>query len=524
MLVQPFAETLAATLESASGNLNAEMLEDILKRGRSAKGGVLYDNDMAARRRHYEGKAQGDIRGEINRRYPNNGPDMHLPGLNRARQIADQDASVYDYEPRRFLKDAEGAPLPQDEEASKVFASLVNDACLDTVMLEVDRRVQLANSYVLKLEWDKEDDAPIARKFWPCDVYPVPHPRWPTRWDRLCAIAVRIGAVDGQASHDPKKQWFDVWWRSWSAKDGFGPWFRQQMQKDGSSVRAFGEAGELADGSERGAYPLDRLPYLVVHRGEPDCGPFVDMDRDLVDSLLTINSVHADELYTVARQAHAELALFMDGKTAPETKMVGGAGKMFGPLPASARIDVLNPRPPIDEIRQSRQSMVEDLAILRRQPRYAYSSKRASIETGVKLRLEQEPQDKKRREDAKFMRAFERTQLLPALMELHDEFALTSFRFREDAPEAVPEMVVAEPPDYEDPLNKLNRAIMGRDAGLYSDAEAAVVAGKFPDVETAVQHGHSDQREERAPEPPPMLPAPEEAEPDEGEDAAAEGA
>ena len=520
MLLKPFADTLADTLARQSGDLNAEMLDDIIDRGRRAKGGVAYDNDMAARRRHYEGKAQGDIKAEIQKRYPNNAERMHLPGLNRARQIADQDASVYDYEPRRFLK-VDGSPLPQDAEAAKRFAELIDAACLDTVLLEVDRRVQLSNSYVLKLEWDKDDDAPVIRKFWPCDVYPVPHPRWPTRWDRLCALAVRIGSIDGTPVNKLDEQWFDVWWRSWSEEKGFGPWFRQQMRKDGSSVRAFGDAAETLGGA-RGQYPLARLPYLAVHRGDPDCGPFIDMDRDLVEALQTIHAVHADEIHTLARQAHAELALFQDGKAPVETNLIGGAGRMLGPFPAASRIDVLNPNPRIDEQRKSRESLVEDLAILRRQPRYAYSSKRASIETGVKLRLEQEPQDKKRREDAKFMRAFERTQLLPALMELHDEFAKTNWRFRDDAPDATPEMVVAEPPDYEDPLVKLDRAIRGRDAGIYSDAEAAVVAGIHPDVETAAQDGFSTERKKAAPPPmappPPAAPAEDDEEPEEAPD------
>lgn len=518
MLLKPFADTLADILARQSGDLNSAMLEDILDRGRRAKGGEAYDQDMASRRRHYEGKAQGDIKAEIRKRYPNNADRMHLPGLNRARQIADQDASVYDYEPRRFLKDADGAPADQDGEAARRFAALVDAACLDTVMLEVDRRVQLANSYVLKLEWDAQDDAPVIRKFWPCDVYPVPHPRWPTRWDRLCALAVRIGSIDGAPVTKPDEQWFDVWWRAWDDDEGFGPWFRQQMRKDGSSVRAFGDAAETGEGP-RGQYALPRLPYLAVHRGDPDCGPFVDMDRDLVEALQTIHAVHADEIHTLARQAHAELALFQDGKAPQETNLVGGAGRLLGPFPSTSRIDVLNPRPAIDELRKSRESLVEDLAILRRQPRYAYSSKRASIETGVKLRLEQEPQDKKRREDAKFMRAFERTQLLPALMELHDEFAKTNWRFRDDAPEMTPEMVVAEPPNYEDPLAALDRAVRGRDAGLYSDAEAAVVIGLHPDVETAEQNGFSKERKKAAP--PPMAPPPA-PEPDEDEEPLAE--
>lgn len=504
MLIKPFADQLAATLERQSGDLNSEMLEDILQRGERAKGGISYDLDMAARRRHYEGRAQGDLRAELMKRFPNNADKMHLPGLNRARQIADQDASVYDYEPRRFLVDEGGEPLKQGDEAVRRFEALVDAARLDSVMLEVDRRLQLANSLVLKLEWDAADDIPVIRKFWPCDIYPVPHPRWPTRWDRLVALAARIGPVDGSAVRKRDEEWFDVWWRRWDEAAGFGPWFHQQMRRDGSSVRAFGAASETANGP-RGMYPLPRFPYLCAHRGDPDCGPFVDMDRDLVDALKTINAIHADEIFTVAAQAHAELALFMNGKSAPETKVVGGPGQMMGPFPESARIDVLNPNAPIGEIRLSRESMVEDLAILRRQPRYAYSSKRASIETGVKLRLEQEPQDKKRREDAKFMRAFEREQLLPALMELHDEFALTDFRFREDAEGARPEMVVAEPPDFEDPMVKLERAIRGRDAGLYSEAEAAVVAGIHPDVATAVQHGYSDARG-RAPEPAPPMP------------------
>ena len=521
MLFEPVAKDIARYLESESARLSDGMLKDLLATARQWKP-AGYDEEMEKRRLAYLGLDTPLLEQALEARYKTTWKEMGRMSLNLTRLIAEVDASVYDFDALRYLVDEDNAKIKDASDSAKAWEKAKDKAALDSSMVEIERRLMVVDTQPVRAWWEPLRGRFEVRPFWPSTVNVIAHPHRPhdsRYW--LCLIAEIAGpngfAKPAQDEEGPSK-WFEVWWRSWRGFDRmgvpqFGIWHRTIMADDGSSYDAFGAAQTAWVDAQGQPLPL---PWFFLQNGMPEGSPFNWANHDVFKSVHDVNVTWCNVFFTLDMQAHAELVLESD--SVDKKTIEGGPNKVMQ-IRRGDRLYAIQMNPQLGAMVDVVKDYMRALAITRRQSEDAYSWEKGDPMTGVSRRIKNEPQEKARREHAKQRKREEEEYLGPLFLSFSDAFGGTSFLDEGLSMRMTPR----EPPSYEEPVQAQQRSIEAKKAGFISEARAAVESGWYPDLETAIGAGLSDERKEEKPAPPPAFGQPpaapgDDEEPEEPED------
>lgn len=446
-----------------------------------------FTEEQYRRRCYYDGKGGGFLRGEVHRRYSATSHLMSLAGpLNWMRTFAETDAAAYDVVPSRPLRTADGEALEPDDENAKRWARTVERARLASVMIEADRRATVGGQCPIKVTYNGARGRPWVEPRWVDEVWPIPHPAWPTdrahdlgviarctgpRGQTMSALERRSSTVFHHESWSDVDSWWEVWRRPVSehTADGvkFGPILYEVLSARGNHSLA------------PQVYKGERLPWVWLTYGVPEGGPYVDRDRDLIGAVNTLNVALTNLFTMIEYQAHNETVL-KSGKT-KKASIIGGPNVVHQ-IGTDEDLIALDRNPKMAETRTAIDHFLKMLARSRRQSEDAYATERGAPLTGVSRKIKNQEADKKRREDILYAEAFERDELLPVLLEVERLFGPTSQRVQ---PGLVPWMDAREPTDLED-LNQKQQRLEAAVDKMWISAEAACVElGYYPDERTA---------------------------------------
>lgn len=478
-------------LERGSKAMTREMLNDLLEVAMTTWKPEGYDAHQLDLRLRYEGRSLTLHRRARSVRYPATFTSMPDVNFNWVHLIAGVDASVYDYEPERFLVGPDKERLEDEDDDAKAFKELVRLAQLATVMPEVERRAMVARTIFTRVRWrpDFTDEGvplerggrPLIEPYWPNDVYVIPHHSRPEDLSTCIALIARstgptspqmsgergqLIEVRGAKLHDTT--WYEVWTRP------------VQENPDGSIARLGRWSVELANlkgerilpfGTVDAEYPGKRLPWAVYRAGIATGCIYVDEDRDTASAVDALNVNWSNIVYVGDMQGHDQL--FTTGHTVEKEQIVVGPDAKLALGPGEGA-QFISPNPKIEALLEVNKGFMRTLAVTRRQSPDAYATERGPPLTGVSRRIANEPQDKARRERSHEAVSFEQAQLLPILLDCASYWGEHAF------PDDVqPRMTPKEPPEFEDPEAKQRRSVQARDARLIDDARAATEAGWY---------------------------------------------
>jgi hypothetical protein len=488
-------------IERGSQHLTKTMLVDLLNVAASSWKPLGYDEHQLRLRLRYEGRALELHREARRKRYPATFARMPDVSFNWTGLVAQVDSAVYDYEPDRYLEGADGERLPNDDPASQAFGKLVRDAQLALRMPELERRAMVARSVFALVTWlGAFDEAnpragkPCIELYWPSDVYVIPHASRPTDLTSAVALIARRSGPTGLAPLAPTERaslipiggtsvddrtWYQVWTRPVEERpDGsikrFGPWSVEHANLRGESYLAFG-----ATDAE---YPLPHLPWCVYRVGNAEGCPYVDEDRDFPALVDALNVNWSNIVYVSDMQGHDQPVI--SGHTTEAADVVVGPDTPIKIGPGETA-QLLSPNPKLVDMLGINKTMMRTLAITRRQSPDAYATEPGPPLTGVSRKIANEPQDKARRERAHVAVDFERSQLLPLLLEVSEEWGDYGIPTG-----LTPCMTPRDPPDFEDPEARQRRSIEAADKGWIDDARGATEAGWYKsrdEAETALE-------------------------------------
>ena len=493
-LLEPLDPELAAMLGFASKHVSKGLLGELLDWGKRYKP-QSYDEKMQRRRLYYEGKARGHLERALAARYPATYMKMSLAQVNLLRLIADVDASVYDYDPHRYLVDENGSQIADIDPATRRFKDHLDDSDLDTVMIEAERRLMIADTIPLRSTWEPLHRHSVLEPWWPSDVWAIPHARHPSNPGYFVSVIAKVAGPDGVQSsternrsgktvgvassegRDEQRTCYEVWTREWMHDDEetgapvFGPWFCETVDTQGHSTQRQGGAKTPYEGK--------RLPWVFLQNGIPDGCPWIDRNDELLDAIDTVLVTLTNIFFLVDMQAHSEKVLQHDG---PLKESVPVGPNAFIKIPVESKLSTLDYNPRIMESLGVVKDYLKTIAISRLQSEDAYSWERKSPESGVSRRIKNEPQEKLRRKLARMRKRDEERYLLPLLIEQANLFGPRG----KQIPETYrARMDPREPPDFEDPMQKQQRAQEAEARGHISKARAAVEAGWYPSLDAA---------------------------------------
>lgn len=459
----------------------AAMVQALIDEARSWKPGG-YDTQQSRRRDHYEGRGARHIRSRLMQVFPVSGHRVPVLPINWLRMQASVLASVYDYPPTREVLDDAGQPVPADDPRQVALLDVLSSCGLDRVMPEVERRAQICRTVVVAVRWRKRYDAKAKalvgavtlEPYWPQDVYVVPHHSAPTDPSLACAILVRTVGTSAASTH------WEVWRReSVDDEDGqlqsFGPWLVSTSTEDGKEVHAERE------------YAAALSPFCFLHLDIPEGSPFVSTGDDDIQLVELQGVDQSDSLYLGLMQGHTERVY--KGSRAESSDLVGGPDATMR-IDTGEELETLDYNPKLVERGEGQRDRLRMWALSRRISQDAVSVEPAAPQSGVARQIANEPQDKARRESEAIFKHFEEQVLLPTIVDVHDTFVDdVSKEVRASSMRFTP----ATRPSFEDGEARQRRVLEARDAGLISEAHAAVECGWYPTIQAAVSAGLSDE-------------------------------
>jgi hypothetical protein len=491
------SDAIVDFVKAGSTANQASVVNDVLAEAEKWKP-VSYDADNRRRRDHYEGRGSKWIRAKLKDYFPKSYEKIPILPFNFAKLHAEVAAAVYDEEPgRELLQD--GEPLDKEDERSKRFAELLRKAQLRTVMADAERVMHWSGSVVIVARWRKYFDTKKKKLlgrvcldlYWPHEVGVVPHPSAPTDPNLAVAFIIQVAGPSG-TSPVQAEQYFELWTREAQEDElgqvaGFGPWF----------VSIISRKGDVDAATKRGTpveYKGEITPIIIANLSSPRGSPFFDPGLDDVDVVESLNVDTSDAAYIEHLQGHTDRVYkgSRDGG-----KQTGGPDSTTQIDPGE-ELDTLDYNPKIVELMESQEARRKLWAATKRHSQGAYSVDSAAPASGVARQIENEPQEKMRQEQVAKAKELEELLLLPLLVDVFDTFSGEAsigadgveFRF-----------TPATRPTYEDPEARQRRVLEAKDAGLISEARAAVECGYYATVEEAVEKGLSDELQAK---PPPM--------------------
>lgn len=473
-------------------------------------------------RHFYEGRIAEHLQAYAQSRFPMTAKRMPSTPFNWARLYAETGAAVYDYPPTRHLerdgvkieakppkkKDPESAEdaaiaskdstIGADRKRAEDFATMCEEAGLDVVMAEAERRVVLGRTIFLSVFSDSieaiakgKPQEPVTKvePFWPSDVLVIPHPSCPTSLATAVSVMLRIAGEEGvRASSTTYRHWFRTYTDDDLGLPTFTKWRceiiterTEDMGRNGVKVTAEikpvkwrGESGGISD-----EYPLPTLPIVAWHNGLPQGCPYLDADRNLVPLFDLVNSGLMSEAFTVEMNAARPMVRKTES-VATASSVALGPGLM-GTIGVNDSIDTIDVGADFQGIRNANQAILGNLALTNRQSASDYDAQQTGApSSGVALRIKNAPQDKARLEAIARAVKVER-ELLALMVEVHDHFRGTSI-----AEEGVTyTMTPADPPDFEESAAKAQRLGDALDRDAISLAEYRVAMGHSRSIEDA---------------------------------------
>ncbi len=478
-----------------------------------------YDAHQVNLRHYYEGQIEAQLRAFAATRFPNTAKRMPLVPINWARHFAENGAAVFDYPPTWTLKRGDtklDAKAPKDETevttpdrvranvaASKAvreivdgdrkraadFATMVQEAGLEVVMAEAERRVVLARTLFLRVHSDSIEATATGKPartkvtpFWPGDVLVIPHPRCPTSLSTAVALMARVSGESGVQGNGTT---WEVWTRGFEEDENgdptkFLPWrcelITETTTYTGSQTETDAKVKTLMfkdlDGKVSDEWPLPTLPWVEWHNGVPSGCPVLDVDRNLIPIFNAVNSSLMSETFAVDMNAAAVLIRKSDQ---PNPKnVVLGPGAM-GNIRRDEEVVTVPMGADFAGMRASNSALVGITAKTNRQSASDYDAvSDGSPSSGVALRIKNEPQAKARLEAV--ARAIEMTsRLLAVMVMVHDHWRATSI-----ADDGVTYCLQPQdPPEYEEKAATQSRALEALAQGLISEAACAVLCGYY---------------------------------------------
>jgi hypothetical protein len=443
-----------------------------------------YDAHQAELRRQYEGHILGAIVDAARRRFPSTAEHMpHVP-FNLAATIAEKGAAVYDRAPRRFLR--RGADVLTDGDEAAAFASMVEEADLEAVMPEAERRQYLARTVFLHVRSDSLGAVATGRPprtmvhvYWPCDVFVIPHPLAPYSMATCVGVLARTSASGATGGDGGITSW-EFWSRSYEDDEvgmpvSFGPWRMERITEERTASQ--GITGRMQHETHvtvapvYDPYPLPTLPWIAWHAGIVDGMPYLDANRNLVPLINQINVSLMSELHIVDMCA---APILVHKTRAPQPAQVALGPGIKAVIDPQDELSSLSQSADLAGIRATNRSLLETLALTLRQSTDAFVPTEGGPASGVALAIKNEPQSKARRE-AKHRAVVMERELLRLMCEVHEFYR--GITILDD--ETTCHMQPADPPDYEDRETAQRRAIEARDARLISPERAAVEAGWY---------------------------------------------
>lgn len=469
-----------------------------------------YDEHQVNLRLQYEGRIEEHLAAVVQKRFKQTGQRMPMIPLNFARLYAENGAAVYDYPPQWFLQrdgkrvdpapsedaeDAQSTDSPEDQQRAADFAQMVEEASLDVVMAEAERRAVLARTVFLRVHSDSVEAAATGEPprtrltmFWPSDVLVIPHPLRPEGLSTCVALMARVSGAEGVAKGGATT--WEVWTRAFEDDEfgtpKFGPWRVERVTETQSTaagqarvdarvelIRWRTDSGGVSD-----VYPLKSLPWLAMHNGIPEGCPFIDADRNLVALFDAVNLGLMSEHFAVDMCAAPILYRKTD---APQPKEIALGPGILANVALAESIDSLSQATDFAGMRQALTNLVGLMAVTHRQDPSGFDVQRAGAPvSGVALAIRREPQTKARLEAVARAVDFARA-LLAVMVEVHDYWRATSIG--DEGVSFV--MSPTDPPEYEDREATQRRWLELRDHDLASDEEVRVNVGASRTLEEA---------------------------------------
>lgn len=471
---------------------HAQIVQAILDEGARWKP-AGYDSNQRRRRDHYQGRGAYWVREKLKSLFPKSYDSIPILSYNWAKMHADIAAAVYDEQPQRQLIDDAGEVLPDDDARVIAFNDLLADSEIATQLPEAERRMQWTHTVVLSVRWrrafDEATNGLTGRVcldlHWPHDVWIVPHPSSPTDIRMALAVMVRVSGASGITSNE-KDEWFELWTRG-SEEDELG----NPVRFDPWMVSLVNRSGDGVFGANAVQYAGTRLPFLLLRLSSPEGCPWVDAGDDDVNLVEMLNVDLSDEAYIAHLQGHTDKVY--RGSRFEASQMVGGPDKVIK-IDTGEDLNALDYNPKLQELRTANQQRLKLWAMTKRHSQDAYTIDASAPQSGISRQIANEPQEKMRREQVVKLKAFEEQELLPTMVDVFNIFSA------EPSIEGVGYLMTpATPSSYEEPESTQRRALEAKDAGLITEARAAVEAGWYSSVDEAVAAGLSNELAKAAP-------------------------
>lgn len=494
MLFVSESQKLAAGLAVGKPTHDAQAWEAVLQEARrwrpplgGAEGGALISYDQAQLRlRHmYEGLFADDLAAAVKARFPRTGHRMSVVPFNLAKLYAENGAAVFDLPPTFTLHDFAGTLIRASDngsgaQAAQDFADMVEEARVQLVLAEVERRAILTGDQFVRVTSDSLTAAALGIKpptvlglFWATDVFVIPHPANPTSLETAFAIIVRVGNEDGCEKWE---HWSRVFTPAASAASAprFGPWSCEIV----TMRRPQQGAATLESEIVWDKYPFQSAPWVKFSAGMASGTPYTDLNRNLPDLLNVANTSTSGELFS----ADLNAATVLVRKTAdPTPKAIAmGAGLL---LNVGENDDIIPVQLSTDftGIRSVNRGVTGMIAATGRQRIEGFDTEASSQPvSGTALRIKNEPQAKARLESVARMRP-QADRLLRVMSEINDYFRATDILGEGRKVKCEPQ----DPPDYEDVKVTQDRYVQLRDMSLVTDEMVLMAARVAPTEEAA---------------------------------------
>jgi hypothetical protein len=496
-----------------------------------------HDEHIVTLRHFYEGRIAEHLQAYAQSRFPLTAKRMPSTPFNWARLYAETGAAVYDYPPTRHLerdgKKLEAKPPKKkpeekpaagespedmairvrnnvaaskdvretaaaDQKRAADFATMIEEAGLDVIMAEAERRVVLGRTIFLSVYSDSIEAIaknkplePVTKvePYWPSDVLVIPHPSCPTSLATAVSVMVRMSGEDGvRASSTTYRHWYRTHTDDELGLPTFSKWRCEivtertedmgragvKVDVDIKPVKWRGESGAIVE-----EYPLPTLPIVAWHNGLPQGCPYLDADRNLVPLFDLVNSGLMSEAFTV--EMNAARPLYRKSENPAKASKIALGPGLMADIGIADELGTVDVGAEFQGIRAANQALLGNLALTNRQSASDYDAQQTGApSSGVALRIKNAPQDKARLEAIARAVKVER-ELLALMVEVHDHFRGTSI-----AEEGVTyTMTPADVPDFEDPHQRATRLGDALDRDAISLAEYRVAMGHSRTIEDA---------------------------------------
>jgi hypothetical protein len=409
---------------------------------------AAYDKHHERLAQMYANNQEPFTREELAMAFPETHQRMAVETHGITKRTAVEEGVAYSKPPERWvtvngLRFTDGEVVDADTETADPvvgekqaqFNEMVHLARLHKKLLEVGRRVVISGTTFVRIGWRNpiKGRAAIGNVghavldvYWPHQVQVATHHSAP---NDLYSAYLLIATAPGPDGH-----WAEVWRRECFEDEsgeltGFGPWRAERIPVGGDDDDDDKRVARPLFGD--GEYPLQTLPWVVYHDGEPTHGVFVDAGRDLVRTNLNLNRVSSDDLYSLAQGAHRQVVIQSDILRKEGSDVTWGPGEAL--LLGSAETASALPPGTTPAARERNEQRLRSLAVERRLPPHRFDTDTTRVESGLAKQVQDIPATDARIEREETYKDLEEEALLPILAEISDYWGHTTIAHKKRA-------------------------------------------------------------------------------------------